>query len=1034
MTAEKYKQVKGIFLSACDKPAGEVAAFLETESGGDEEIKREVESLLAEHRKNAHVIPEEPEGPLGGVSALLSRAGIDVGETAPEIGEKVDRSARQGEGGGGHSERLKMDETRYLEEAHDQSSGSRSGIVDAGRFMAGTIVAGRYRIIEMLGRGGMGEVYRADDITLNQSVALKFLPALFGSDAKWLERFRNEVRLSRQVTHPNVCRVFDIGEFQGEQFISMEYVDGENLASLLRRIGRVPRDKAVQMARQLCAGLSAAHDRGVLHRDLKPANVMIDGRGAVRITDFGLAAPVDEMRAEGFGGQGNAPVRAGTPAYMSPEQLAGQAVTVRSDVYSLGLVLYEMYTGRRAFRADSLRAYQKLHSSEEPTPPSVILDDMDPIVERVILKCLEKDPKERPASAMAVSAALPGGNPLREILAAGETPSPEVVAAAGEAHGAMRPSFAMMLLATALFCLIGFVWMAPRVFVVQRALDPPEQSHVGLDRAPSPAILTFKAQTLLKSLGYADLPKDWAQGFDVNRGYYLHVEKDQLERNRIWQLARPRLGMVYFWYRQSPELLVPSRPDGQVEERDPGTALPGMTKVRLDALGRLVHLEANPGDPTQSIPASPIASATAEAARSSATQPAASQAGVDWKPLLSAAGIDLAKGNFQAAAPQGSLPVNFDLRAAWAGYFDDPNLNSVHGEGVRVEAAAYKGKVDYFAIIGNWKEEPLSEDQAQVKSAGQWNLLVQTVLIAGLLVAGCVLAWRNYRSGRGDRVGAMRMAVAFFLLGFVAWVFRAHHVSDPTFEFLLFERGMGTVLYLVSLMWIFYLAMEPSVRRIWPETVISWSRLLAGKWFDPLVGRDVLAGAAVGVITTLLALFEYQLPQWINSKALPVPLPSITSVTMMLHSTRNLGTLFSSAIESLYVGLVLLLYLVLARMATRRRWMAAASFILLFAVATAHYNVDEPWRLGYENLLSLFVQATLAAVLMVLMTRNGLVAVIFCLLARAFLMDFPVTWDLSAWYAGASMIGIGAAVITLVLGFYAALGGRAPFSLNASEG
>ena len=155
----------------------------------------------------------------------------------------------------------------------------------------------------------MGEVYRADDITLNQSVALKFLPALFGKDQKWLDRFRNEVRLARQVTHPNVCRVFDIGEFQGEQFISMEYVDGENLASLLRRIGRLPHDKAMQMARQLCAGLSAAHDRGVLHRDLKPANVMIDGRGSVRITDFGLAAPRDQL--------GNDAVRAGTPAYMS---------------------------------------------------------------------------------------------------------------------------------------------------------------------------------------------------------------------------------------------------------------------------------------------------------------------------------------------------------------------------------------------------------------------------------------------------------------------------------------------------------------------------------------------------------------------------------------------------------------------------------------------------------------------------------------------------------------------------------------------
>ncbi len=883
----------------------------------------------------------------------------------------------------------------------------------------------------MLGRGGMGEVYRADDITLNQSVALKFLPALFGSDQKWLERFRNEVRLSRQVTHPNVCRVFDIGEFQGEQFISMEYVDGENLASLLRRIGRVPRDKAVQMARQLCAGLSAAHDRGVLHRDLKPANVMIDGRGSVRITDFGLAAPVDEMRAQGIAGAGGA-IRAGTPAYMSPEQLAGKAVTVRSDVYSLGLVLYEMFTGRRAFRADSLRAYQKLHSSEEPTPPSEILEDIDPIVERVILKCLEKDPKDRPASAMAVSAALPGGSPLREILAAGETPSPEVVAAAGEAHGVMRPARAVMLLATALICLIGFVWMAPYVFVVQQALDPTEKARtlpngIILDPAQPPTILAFKAQGILKSLGYTDMPADWAEGFDVNRGFYLHVENEQ-DASRLWHLWRPRLGMVYFWYRQSPELLIPARPEGQVEERDPSSGTPGMMKVRLDTLGRLIGLEIEPQPASPAIPAPAKSAGAAPATAVALTKPGPP---VNWAPLFSAAGIDLTREDFRPTPPQGALPVDSDERAAWIGSFSE--YTSVQKENVRIEAAAFHGKPVFFAEVGNWSEERLTEDQAQVKSAGQWNLLVQTVVIGALLLSGCVLAWRNYRSGRGDRIGAARMAFAFFLLGAVAWLFRAHHVGNPTFEFILFERGMGAVLYLVALMWIFYIALEPSVRRIWPETVISWSRLLAGKWFDPLVGRDVLAGAAVGAITTLLALFEYQLPQWIGSEKLPVPLPSISSVTLMLNATRNISGVFTAAMASLYLGLILLLYLVLARMATKKKWIAMISFVVLFAVATAHYRVDEPWRLGFENLLSLFVQAILATVLLLLVTRNGLVAVIFCLLVRAFLMDFPVTWDFSAWYAGASLVGIGAAVITLIAGFYAALGGRSPLAMADGE-
>jgi serine/threonine-protein kinase len=207
------------------------------------------------------------------------------------------------------------------------SSGS-----DWGRFAPGTLFAGRFRIVAPLGRGGMGEVYRADDLKLGQTVALKFLPDHLAHDPARLAQFHNEVRVARTISHRNVCRTYDIGDADGRPFLSMEYVDGEDLSSLLHRIGRFPQDKALEVARQICAGLAAAHERGVLHRDLKPANVMIDGDGHVRITDFGLAALA--------GSADN--VRAGTPAYMAPEQLAGREVTPRSDIYALGLVLYEL--------------------------------------------------------------------------------------------------------------------------------------------------------------------------------------------------------------------------------------------------------------------------------------------------------------------------------------------------------------------------------------------------------------------------------------------------------------------------------------------------------------------------------------------------------------------------------------------------------------------------------------------------------------------------------------------------------------------
>src|SRR5687767_2947004 len=209
------------------------------------------------------------------------------------------------------------DITRKLETPKSSTSRASSfESIDDARFVSGTILADRYRIVGLLGRGGMGEVYRADDLKLSQPVALKFLPDRFLTDGAALARFHREVRVARQVSHKNVCRVYDIGEIDGRHFLSMEFIKGEELSSLLRRIGRLPADKAIQIARQICAGLSAAHDSGILHRDLKPANVMIDAEGNARITDFGLAGLAEEFRDD--------EAHAGTPAYMSPEQLDGQ--------------------------------------------------------------------------------------------------------------------------------------------------------------------------------------------------------------------------------------------------------------------------------------------------------------------------------------------------------------------------------------------------------------------------------------------------------------------------------------------------------------------------------------------------------------------------------------------------------------------------------------------------------------------------------------------------------------------------------------
>src|ERR1700726_3105850 len=382
---------------------------------------------------------------------------------------------------------------------------SSSAAIGGGRFTPGQIIADRYRVVALAGRGGMGEVYRAEDLKLSQIVAIKFLPASLSQDAGALARFHSEVRIARQVSHPNVCRVFDIGDADGVPFLTMEYVDGEDLASLVRRIGRLSTDKAIEIARQVCAGLAAAHERGVIHRDLKPANLMLDGAGRIRITDFGLASIAATLEA--------ADLRAGTPAYMAPEQLEGKEVTVKSDLYSLGLVLYEILTGKRAFDASTLPELMKQREKSSPASPSSVVRDLDPAVERVILRWLDQDPARRPAAALQLAAALPGGDPLAAALAAGETPSPEMVAAAGQTEG-IRPVLAVTLLALSAVGLLVLLFAADRYKL---------HNIARLDNAPE--VLATHAREVIRQLGFTEPYADEAFSFSLQGDYLEYLQE-----------------------------------------------------------------------------------------------------------------------------------------------------------------------------------------------------------------------------------------------------------------------------------------------------------------------------------------------------------------------------------------------------------------------------------------------------------------------------------------------------------------------------
>lgn len=277
-------------------------------------------------------------------------------------------------------------------------------------FQPGDLLAERYRIVKLLGQGGMGEVYEAQDQDLRERIALKVIGSQAGMDQAWVERFRREVQLARRVTHPNVCRVFDLDRHrQGNReilFLTMELVQGETLAARLKRAGRLSVADALPIAVQLCAALQAAHQAGVLHRDFKCGNVMLDGSGEqVRavVTDFGTALPMDSRQS--FIHTATSAI-VGTPAYMSPEQLEGRDLTPASDIYSLGLVLYEMVTGARPFHDQSHWVEAMRRLTENPESPSRIASDIGRNWNSTILRCLERLPAKRFPSAVEVEQSL----------------------------------------------------------------------------------------------------------------------------------------------------------------------------------------------------------------------------------------------------------------------------------------------------------------------------------------------------------------------------------------------------------------------------------------------------------------------------------------------------------------------------------------------------------------------------------------------------------------------------------------------------
>lgn len=854
-----------------------------------------------------------------------------------------------------------------VQQAHARSR-NPSGVADQGRFLPGALLAERYRIVALIGKGGMGEVYRADDLILGQSVALKFLPEAASKNEELLMRFRNEVRLARRVSHANVCRVYDVGEVEGQTFLSMEYVDGEDLASLLRRIGRVPPDKAVEIARQVCAGLAAAHREGVLHRDLKPANIMLDSRGHAVITDFGLAGLADQIRA--------AEVRSGTPAYMSPEQLAGREVTEKSDIYSLGLVLYEIFTGKRAFEAETLAEIVRVRTEKPISHPSSWVKDLDAAVERVIMRCLEPDPARRPATAFAVAAALPGGDPLAAALAAGEMPSPEMVAAAGETE-AIRPRVAVIGMAAVIVGLLITVGIGLRV------------NGLGMMAQPlPPEVLRVKAQEIIQSLGYLERPVDESGQWYYESGFTDYVQKHEGARPNWPKILSQRPQVLRYGYRQSPVYLDAegfqglSLTPGIVQFDDPPAIQSGMINLIIDSQGRLTYFQAIPKELEPNPP--PVSP-------------------VGWEPLFAAAQIDPAQ--LHPADPQWLSLAAFDARAAWTGTWPGSGLP------LRVEAAAWHGKPVYFSLIGPWTTPTRTEhsDTAPHQRTAQ---ILETVLAIVLLTCGAWIARRNYAQGKSDIRGALRLTSAVLVLDIAIWVCRDHFI--PTLAtFGRFILAVSTGLFIAAAMGVLYLALEPYVRRRWPQAIVSWSRVMTGRLRDPLVGRDVLWGVILGIAWSLIIGVGLLILEHIGDS------PVLPSQALFTGGRQLLGVWLLNVVQCILGTLEFFFIVFLMRVALRNKWLAAAGFVAFFATMNTLAN-DHPEILAPVWLVVFSIAAYAVS-------RFGLITLAVAIFTANVLLVVPYTLDFSNWYATDALAVVLSFLVIAVWGFYTSLGGQRLF-------
>jgi serine/threonine-protein kinase len=620
---------------------------------------------------------------------------------------------------------------------------------------------------------------------------------------------------------------------------------------------------------------------------------------------------------------------------------------------------------------------------------SGIVGDVDPAVETVIRRCLDPNPARRPDSALDVARALPGGDPLAEALAAGDTPSPEMVAASDDT-GTLSIRSAISCLVLIAAGLVVLLLLGPRTELLSIVPAP-----------NSPEVLAGRAREVLEDLAFTDPPADSAYGFYTNgrlgslMSNWLQEHLDPPAVRAL--LASGRSNAIGFWYRQSPRELVPANPRSIVTANDPAPALSGMAAVVLDLEGRLRGFSSIPPQ-VDSTPASAAA--------------------VDWQPLFDAAGLDRAE--WTPVAPDYVPLIGFDERAAWTGVYPEAPAMEM-----RIEAAAWRGRPVLFSFNDPWftpgRQVVIQRSLGQ--RAASWTA---TTLAVAVTLGAVLLAWRNARRGRGDFRGAVRLAAFAVVAWLVLWLLRAHHVPFPA-ELNKLSSALADALFYGSLFLVLYLALEPYVRRRWPQSLISWTRLLDGDWRDPVVGGHVLVGTVLGIGFAIL----FDVPSVLAVQAGILP----PDTHMMAPALRGAGAAVAEPLRYLVSEAIPLalggffLYFLL-RVLLRRDWLAVGVFVAIPVVASVGVALSavQTRTQAYEAALVVGAITCLAfGSLIWILRRFGVLPFVVALLVDHTLRALPVTPDFSAWYSQATIMALLFVVGLAAASFYLALGGRQVF-------